>query len=141
MTVCNIFVQGRYVTVPQLQGDEGSHRHQGEHEKKLPHHGELQQSRQQKPVTTVASSASVSQHCGSRTEHHAAQSKTLDYANLPPEKGYVAYTVPPKSQGEVYRAPKPPKASPRSVSMNTHRDTPLLPTSSTPKTTSMPEQG
>ena len=164
--------------MPQLRDDGGS---QGKHKKKSPHHGELQQ--RQKPVTTshyetVASTARVSQHRGSVTEHHvhehqqqqqkqqqqqyevssgqqgvviqldpsdpALKSKILDYVNLPSGEGYVNYTVPQKSQGQAYldqyRLPKPPKPSPRSASMDTGRDTPLLPPSSTHKTTSMPER-
>lgn len=72
-------------------------------------------------------------------------SKDMDYVNLLPAKGYVNYNVPSKSQGEAYldqfRPPKPPKPSPRSVSMDTGRGSPLLPPSNTPnQTTSMPER-
>ena len=124
-----------------------------------------------KPVTTshYASAANVSQHHGSMTEHHHVHEqqlhkqkqqykvssgqqevvitlnphdpKTLDYVNLLPD---VAYTVPPKSQGEMYldqyRVPKPPKPSPRSTGVDTGRDTSPLPPSNTPKTTSIPER-
>ena len=69
----------------------------------------------------------------------ALKSKKLDYINLPLGKGYVNYTVPaPKSQDQVnqFRVPKPTKASPHSVGMETSG---LLPPSNTLKSTSMPE--
>ena len=82
------------------------------------------------------------------TNDPALTSKNMDYVNLPPEaqpkKGYVNYNVPPMPEGQAYldqyRVPKPPKPSPRSASMDTGRETPLLPPSNTPKPTSMPER-
>ena len=157
--------QERCITVPQLRGDGGSHGHQGKQEKKFLHHGELQQVQRQKP--SPASAASVSHRHRSMTEcpvheqlHQQQQqssgqqevvitldtilkSKKLDYVNLP-FGGYVNYTSPPKSEGQAYldqyRVPKPPKPSPRSASMDTGRDIPLLPPSNTPKPTRMPER-
>ena len=168
-THVHCFTQKRYFTVPQLRGDGGSHGHQGEHDKKHSHHGELQQVQRRKRVTTshyetAASPASVSQHRASMPEHRdvheqykvsfgqqevvipldpndpALKSQQLDYVNLPLGEGYVNYTVPHTSEGQTsYRVPKPTKASLRSASMGTASDTSLLPPSNTPKTTSMPE--